>query len=117
MHGNLLEKAGQDKNLAFKLSNALSPDLQYYRLSLTPSLLDKVHTNIKSGYDEFALFEIGKAHMHGEYDSVEATVPKEVNALSFVYSAKAPGDGAAYYEARKYLMTLVATFRVETLSS
>src|SRR5207253_378194 len=59
VHGNLLEKVGQDTSKAFKLSNALSPDLQYYRLSLTPSLLDKVHMNIKAGFDEFALFEIG----------------------------------------------------------
>ena len=38
VHRKLLEKAGQDDSEAFGLSNALSPDLQYYRLSLLPSL-------------------------------------------------------------------------------
>src|SRR6185369_7895947 len=38
VHGDLLNKVGQDTKHAYKLSNALSPDLQYYRLSLLPSL-------------------------------------------------------------------------------
>jgi len=62
VHGKLFDNVGQDKALAFKLGNALSPDLQYYRLSLTPSLLDKIHLNVKAGYDQFGVFEIGKAH-------------------------------------------------------
>lgn len=62
VHKDVLEKATQDPSDAYALGNALSPDLQYYRLSLTPSLLDKVHANIRAGYDEFALFEIGKSH-------------------------------------------------------
>src|SRR3989344_799103 len=62
VHGNLLEKVGQDKKYAYKLANALSPYLQYYRLSLLPSLLDKVHANIKAGYGEFAIFEINPVH-------------------------------------------------------
>lgn len=113
VHGNLLDKAGQDREKAFKLSNALSPDLQYYRLSLTPSLLDKIHANIKAGYDEFALFEIGKAHIKGEPDPTEPSVPKEINALSFVYSSKSAKPGAPYYQARKYLHTLLAGGKVE----
>jgi phenylalanyl-tRNA synthetase beta chain len=40
VHGELLKKADQDPSQAFRVSNALSPDLQFYRLSLTPSLLD-----------------------------------------------------------------------------
>ncbi|HEY1064347.1 MAG TPA: phenylalanine--tRNA ligase subunit beta, partial [Candidatus Saccharimonadales bacterium] len=58
VHGNLIDKASQKREHAYKISNALSPDLQYYRLSALPSLLDKVHPNIKAGYDEFALFEL-----------------------------------------------------------
>src|SRR6185312_563071 len=57
VHGELLNKVGQDPSNAFQIANALSPDLQYYRLSLLPSLLDKVHANLKAGYDRFALFE------------------------------------------------------------
>lgn len=106
VHENLLAKAGQDKKAAFKLSNALSPDLQYYRLSLSPSLLDKVHMNIKAGYDEFAIFEIGKVHGISEID--DDGLPKEFGRLSLVFAAnekraETAYTGAAYYEARKYL--------------
>jgi phenylalanyl-tRNA synthetase beta chain len=114
VHGGLLDKTGQDKAKAFQISNALSPDLQYYRLSLIPSLLEKVHPNVKVGYDQFALFEIGKAHILGEPDPFEATVPKEVNALAFVYAAKKAGHGAPYYWAREQLMNLLVEFHCQS---
>jgi phenylalanyl-tRNA synthetase beta chain len=109
VHGNLLDKVTQDKTMAYKLSNALSPDLQYYRLSLTPSLLDKVNANIKAGYDAFALFEIGKVHSRTETDAYG--LPQEFGRLSLVFAADAKRAasayaGSAYYQARKYLMTL-----------
>mgnify|MGYP001040839306 CR=1 FL=1 len=107
VHEKVLKNAGQDPVQAFRLSNALSPDLQYYRLSLTPSLLDKVHMNIKSGHDEFALYEFGKAHNKREYDSVESSLPKEVSALSLIYAAKKASSSAAYYSARRYLDLLL----------
>lgn len=111
VHENLLKKAGQDPEKAFRLSNALSPDLQRYRVSLTPSLLDKVHQNVRAGYGEFALFEIGKAHIYGEPDPQETSVPKEVNALSLVVVADEKAAqakaGAAYYGARQYLQQLL----------
>ncbi len=112
VHGNLLEKAGQDKAAAFQVGNALSPDLQYYRLSLTPSLLDKIHLNIKAGYDRFALFEIGKAHVLGETDQAEPDVPKEANALSMVYASKQAAEGAPYYQAKQYLTVLLEACQV-----
>lgn len=62
VHEKVMKRAEQDVSQAFQLSNALSPDLQYYRLSVLPSLLDRVHANIKAGHDEFVLYEIGKGH-------------------------------------------------------
>lgn len=114
VHSDLLSKVGQDAGKAFKVANALSPDLQYYRLSLLPSLLDKVHANIKAGYDQFALFELGKAHILDEMDPQEPQVPKEVNALGFVYAAKS-GDQAAYYVAKNYLEVLMKRFAIDDL--
>lgn len=114
VHGDLLYKVGQDKSQAFQVANALSPDLQYYRLSLTPSLLEKIHPNIKAGYDEFALFELGKAHVLGEPSPHDANVPKEVNSLSLVYSSKKTKK-VAYYEARQYLTNLLSDFGVNDL--
>jgi phenylalanyl-tRNA synthetase beta chain len=111
VHGNLLEKVGQDKNLAFQLSNALSPDLQYYRQSLSPSLLEKVYPNIKAGFGEFAIFEIGKSHIKGEMEISEDTIPKEANVVSLIFTADEKAakshKGAAFYMARKYLQQLL----------
>lgn len=109
VHGNLLEKVGQDKSHAFQISNAISPDLQYYRLSITPSLLEKIHSNIKAGYDEFALFEIGRSHYKGAMDASEPQIPNEDThvALVLAYSDKSRPEGAAYYLARKYLGQLI----------
>lgn len=102
VHGQLLQKVGQDTEQAFKISNALSPDLQYYRLSLTPSLLSHVHANIKAGHDTFALFEINKTHtkLHADDDN---GVPKEFESLALVYASKAKSTQTAYYWARVYL--------------
>jgi phenylalanyl-tRNA synthetase beta chain len=116
VHGNLLDAVGQDKTQAFELSNALSPDLQYYRMSLTPSLLDKVHSNIKSGYEEFALFEIGKAHIKGEHTASEPDLPAEFQRLAFVFAANQKSSlnyqGAPYYQARKYLFNVLEAFDI-----
>lgn len=110
VHGNLLETAGQDKNLAFQLSNALSPDLQYFRLSLTPSLLERVHPNSKAGYGQFGLFEINKVHGKTEMD--DEGLPAEFTRVGFVFAAdektaKQEYAGAAYYQSLKYLTTLL----------
>ncbi len=115
VHGNLLDKVGQDRKQAFELSNALSPDLQYYRVSLTPSLLDKVHLNIKAGYNEFALFELNKTHIKGQQDRDDPKLPREFDNLALVVAAadKVTHQGAAYYEARYYLDYLVQSLGVK----
>lgn len=108
VHENLLKRAGQDKAEAFELSNALSPDLQYYRLSLMPSLLDKVRSNIKAGYDEFVLFEIGKTHNAKRHLDDDEGLPREFKMLDVVYAAKSKNkeSGAAFYQAKRLLMQL-----------
>lgn len=113
VHEDLLKKVGQDPAKAFKLSNALSPDLQYYRLSLMPSLLDKVHMNVKAGYDEFALFEIGKVHALDQHDDDGLPKEEEYTALVVTANDKLNKPGAAYYQARYLLEYLVGADRLE----
>lgn len=109
VHSDLFQKVGQDQAHAFQISNALSPDLQYYRLSLLPSLLDKVHTNLKAGYDEFALFELGKAHLVDRTDDQNLPREDDLTAVVIVAADKLKKTGAAYYAAQKYLTNLVTT--------
>ncbi len=120
VHGNLLDRVGQDKSQAFKLGNALSPDLQYYRLSLTPSLLDKIHPNIKAGYDQFGVFEIGKAHTQQHIDAATG-LPIELERVALVFAADAKAQaghrGAPYYQARAYAMNLLAELGLATATT
>lgn len=104
VHERTLQGAGQDASQAFRLGNALSPDLQYYRLTLTPSLLSHVHANIKAGHDTFALFEIGKGHSKGQLG--EDSLPAEFEYIAAVLADK-KATGAAYYQAKRLLEMLL----------
>ncbi len=115
VHGNLLDRVGQNKDKALQLSNALSPELQYYRLSLTPSLLEKVQPNLRADLvrnddNEFALFEINK--VHNTDDRGEDNLPTENRRVALVYAAdqktaQRNHSGAPYFTAKEYLSTLL----------
>ena len=113
VHERVLKNAEQDPSRAYRLSNALSPDLQYYRTSVLPSLLDKVHANIKAGHDEFMLFEIGKIH-DKELPLTDENLPSERTFVDGVYASKKPRAGAPFYKARKLVDRLLADINVET---
>lgn len=114
VHGDLLKKVQQNSTQAFRLSNALSPNLQYYRLSLTPSLLEKVHPNKKAGFDTFGLFELGKVHHVNTI--TEEGIPKSINRLAYVYASNDKQlharRGAAYYAAATALDCLLNELKV-----
>lgn len=105
VHGDILTKAGQDTEDAYRIVNSISPELQYYRLSLTPNLLNHIQPNVKAGYDQFALFECNKVHRKSE-GLTEENVPLERDsiALTLVGSKK---DGSPYYSAKAYLEYVV----------
>lgn len=104
VHKNLLEKAGQEPEDTYQLSNALSPDLQYLRRTVLPSLLDKVHLNVKAGYGNFAIFEIGKGHKKSAGRDDQG-VPVE---QQYVALALAGGD---FYQAKA-----IVEFMAQSLS-
>ena len=112
VHERVLKNVEQDPSRAYRLSNALSPDLQYYRTSVLPSLLDKVHANIKAGHDEFMLFEIGKIH-DKELPLTDENLPSEQTFVDGVYASKKPHTGAPFYKARKLVDRLLADINVE----
>lgn len=101
VHENIIKKSEQNVDQAFKLSNALSPDLQYYRLSVLPSLLDKVHMNLKAGHDEFMLFEIGKGHNKKYHLDDDNGLPAGMQFVDAVYASKHQKEGAAFYKVRR----------------
>ena len=112
VHERVLKNSEQDPSRAYRLSNALSPDLQYYRISILPSLLDKVHANIKSGHDEFMLFEIGKIH-DKKLGFNDENLPIEKTFIDGVYANKKPQAGAPFYKVRKIAERLMKDLSVE----
>jgi phenylalanyl-tRNA synthetase beta chain len=117
VHSRLLQATGQDVGKAFKIVNALSPDLQHYRLSLVPSLLEKVHSNIKLGYRDFALFEMNKVHEQGKMTRDDNDVPLEFQRLALVFAADSKHaknyGGAPFYQARRLLEYLAAKLNAQ----
>lgn len=106
VNSKLLEGSNQNPEQAFIIRNALSPDLQKYRLSLMPNLLDKIHQNIKAGFGEFTIFEIGKTHIKDHLES-EDGLPSEFQRLSLAYANKNQTSGAPFFTAKKYLTQLL----------
>jgi phenylalanyl-tRNA synthetase beta chain len=116
VHGDDLRKMGIEDvdRWCYHIRNAISPDLQYYRPSLMPSLLPKIHSNIKSDMvrsddNEFGLFEIGKVHVKGHNN--EEGLPAEMERLVFVFAAdektaKRKYNGSATYMAKHFLSAL-----------
>lgn len=109
----VLYNAGQSAQEAFKLANALSPELQYYRLSVLPSILNKVHTNIKAGHEEFVLFEIGKGHNAALHAADDEGLPSELEFVDLVYSSKKDRLGAPYYHIQGIVAQLCADLGVD----
>lgn len=111
VHGDILKKAGEDLTNSYKIINSISPDLQYYRQTLTPSLLNIVYQNSKQGFDEFAVYELNKVHpkILGE---THEHVPVERDSLALVVSAKkSDGRGNAYYDAKHIFELLTVKYR------
>lgn len=117
VHSRLIQTARQDPNQAFKIVNALSPELEHYRLSITPNLLEKVHPNIKQGFREFALFEMNKVHQQGVMVSDDNQIPLESQRLALVFAADSKQakkyNGAPFYQAKKYLEYLASKLHAQ----
>ena len=105
VHGSLLQKSGQDPANSYKIVNSISPDLEYFRQSLTPSLLEKTYTNLKSGYQDFALFEMNKVNQKA-YGFTDEKVPVEKNHLALVLTK---ADEKSPFYAAKNILTNLAT--------
>lgn len=112
IHGDVLSKNSQDKDNSYRITNAISPDLQYYRQSLTPGLLALINPNVKQGYDRFAVYELNKTHSKvlGRNDE---NLPIEANMLAYVETDKKSDGSAAFYQAKAVLEFVLSTLGVK----
>lgn len=103
VHGDLIEKVGQDVKNSYRLVNSISPDLQYLRQQIVPSLLVKSYENLKAKHQEFALFEMNQVFLRS--DGVDDDgVPIANNNLAMVVASM--DEETKYYVAKKYLEAL-----------
>lgn len=102
VNGDNLDKNKLDKSNSYKIVNAISPELQYYRQSLTPGLLGLVHPNTKAGFEEFALFELNKVHQKS-FGLSDEGLPNEKTMLAMVVSEQNKKDSSEFYRAKQIL--------------
>ncbi|MBQ6355418.1 phenylalanine--tRNA ligase subunit beta [Candidatus Saccharibacteria bacterium] len=89
----LQETVGEDPEDSYKIVNSISPELQCFRQSIAPSLLEKVAMNLKAGFKNFSLYEINQTANKKDGLNSE-NVPEMKTKLAFVtlgdfYAAKA----------------------------
>lgn len=118
VHGKVFDYSNQSSDLAFHIRNALSPGLQYYRQSVVPSLLDKVHMNIKAGANDFVIYEIGKGHYKASEEDQKSPPqpPEEIKSLAVVYASNTKQDenpASAYFAAKQYLQLVADSLGLE----
>ena len=108
--GRLLENANLEPKNSYKIVNSISPELQYIRQSLVPSLLDKAYVNQKIPFDKFALFEINQVYQKS-WKLDDEKVPIEKTNLGFVL-AERKNKGTAYYQAKHYVERLLGELNI-----
>ncbi len=106
----LLKKVGQEPKNSYRIINSISPELQYVRQSIMPSLLDKAYMNEKLPVEKMAIFEINKVYQRA-WGETEEKVPVEKMHLGIVI-AERKNLGTAYYKARKYVDGLLGVFGI-----
>ena len=108
--GKLLEKAGQDAKNSYRIVNSISPELQYVRQSIVPSLLDKAYMNEKLPVDEFAIYEMNMVYRK-EWGMTDEQVPVEKSSIGMVV-AERKNNETAFYKAKKYAAKLLEELNI-----
>ena len=109
VHGDLMRKVGQNPENAYRIVNSISPDLQYIRQTIVPSLLDKSYVNMRSGYEKFALFEMNQVYSRTN-GLDEQQVPNGAYNVALICVNKGETN---YYLAKKYLEQLLVSLGIE----
>jgi len=108
--GALSESEGVAEERPLALSNPLSADHDHLRLSLLPSLLDRVDANLRYGAHAGAIFEVGRGYGRG------AKAPREWTRLAVALwgavEGAAPGNAPKHWdldEAKRLLAAIAST--------
>lgn len=104
IHGDLLEKCGQDAKNSYRITNSISPDLQYIRQNILPSLVSRAYGNLRGGFKYFVMFEMNQIYRRS--DGVDAqSVPNGRHQFASLFVNDATDSN--YYFAKHYLEALL----------
>lgn len=109
----LLEKSNLSSDDTYKIINSISPELEVFRPSLVPSLLEKFYENEKAGYKDFTLYELNQVTdkslglnaenvpemetrlgvvTHGDFYAAKALLLELEKSLGFTLTLQPTGD-------------------------
>lgn len=107
--------AKQDPNFAYHIKNALSPELEFMRISILTSLLEKAKENIQRNISPLCIYEFNIPHQKGYMDNFQ--LPKEEWHLSMVFSSREKFlDGSPYYQIKRYAEKIFNSIKVENIT-
>ena len=109
VHGDLIKKVGENPDNSYRIVNSISPDLQYIRQSIVPSLLDKSYANLRAGHEKFALFEMNQVYPRTN-GMDEDGVPQNSHKLGFIVVDRS--GKSDYYLAKKYIQSVLDRYGV-----
>ncbi len=95
---DLQSKVGEDELDSYEIVNSISPELQCFRQSITPSLIDKMYDNVRAGHKKFALYEFNQVTKKS-LGLTEEQVPVIENHVALICT----GD---FYTAKNFLTEL-----------
>lgn len=101
----LQENVGENPEDSYEIVNSISPELQRFRQSLVPSLLEKISVNLKAGFRDFSVYEINQVSKIS-FGKDEDGVPVLKNHLAFATT----GD---YYAAKTVLLDLLSDLGIK----
>ena len=96
-----------DSNIAYKIKNALSPELSLMRTTLLQSLLQKSQENLERGINSFTLYEIGIPHLTNLVGDDKLPIEKWHISLLSTKTNKKEITGSPYYLAKEYLQRIL----------
>lgn len=103
----LQENVGENPVDSYEIVNSISPELQCFRQSIIPSLLEKTRDNLKSGYRDFSLYEINQVTKKS-YGFDDDHVPVLYTHLAFVTT----GD---FYQMKANLVAMLESLGFKNL--
>ena len=101
----LQETVGEKTADSYEIVNSISPELQCFRQSLVPSLLEKISMNKKAGFADFSVYEINQISKKSFGKDADG-VPVLKNHLAFAIT----GD---YYAAKTVLIDLLSELGIK----